>query len=363
MSKDYDVRPYLPGDEEEIVELLQLVFKGWPKFNLKCSHLDHWKWKYLDNPLKNFTVVVATSENEVVGCAHYVYQRAKIANDTYLFPHGADVAVHPNLRRLGIHNNMRELRRRLGRKLGALEHYSVSANPILIDRNIRRGRPQFPHPVNIFVRIQDIDWHLEMMPTKNPWLKKHGFQIMKSLNKMRNFYGTHKPITQDVQVSRFVNLDSGMDKFWTEVREHYDFIIDRNRDRLRWRYCDPRGGEYIIEQAEENGKVLGYIVLRIVRAVEDYLVGYVVDLLSLPGRSDVADALLTESLEYFDKEGVNIITGLFIKDHPVKEILDKHGFLNSRERINIFTWASEMNKIKTSTRSKIHFSLGDFDHV
>jgi len=42
-TKDYIVRPYRSGDEEEIVEFLQLVFEGWPKFDLSCTPLEHWK--------------------------------------------------------------------------------------------------------------------------------------------------------------------------------------------------------------------------------------------------------------------------------------------------------------------------------
>jgi len=51
MKKNFIVRPYCSGDEEKLVQLLQLVFNGWPRFDINCTSLDHWKWKYENNPL------------------------------------------------------------------------------------------------------------------------------------------------------------------------------------------------------------------------------------------------------------------------------------------------------------------------
>ena len=59
MSKDSDVRPYIDGDEKELVKLLQFVFRGWPHLNLNCTDLEHWTWKYRDNPNKPSVIVVA----------------------------------------------------------------------------------------------------------------------------------------------------------------------------------------------------------------------------------------------------------------------------------------------------------------
>lgn len=49
MAEGFIAKEYQPGDEEGIVELLEIVFDGWPHFDLPCSRVDHWKWKFLDN--------------------------------------------------------------------------------------------------------------------------------------------------------------------------------------------------------------------------------------------------------------------------------------------------------------------------
>jgi hypothetical protein len=37
MQEEYRIRSYQPGDEIEIVQLLELVFDGWPKLDLSCD--------------------------------------------------------------------------------------------------------------------------------------------------------------------------------------------------------------------------------------------------------------------------------------------------------------------------------------
>ncbi len=158
-------------------------------------------------------------------------------------------------------------------------------------------------------------------------------------------------------------FDEKINSFLGKIRGYYDFIVERNLDRLNWRYLDSRGGEFIVRQAKENGKILGYIVIRINRYLKDYPMGYIIYLLTIPGRLDVADKLLKDALNVFDESKVNIITGLFVQNHPIKKVLNWNGFLNSMEKINIFLGAEELDELKDSDPSKIHFTLGDFDHI
>ena len=58
MKKDFTIRFYRPGDEKEIVPLLVLGFHGWPHIDLACSPLEHWRWKYIDNPIKRNMIAV-----------------------------------------------------------------------------------------------------------------------------------------------------------------------------------------------------------------------------------------------------------------------------------------------------------------
>src|SRR3990170_8604053 len=67
---EYSIRPYESGDEEDIVELLKLVFNGWPNFDLDCGPVDHWRWKYLHSPAGKSLIYVGESEGDIVGSSH-----------------------------------------------------------------------------------------------------------------------------------------------------------------------------------------------------------------------------------------------------------------------------------------------------
>ena len=78
MATDHVVRPYKPGDEDQIIQLLDVVFDGWPHFNIPCTPLEHWEWKYLDNPRKKYFASVAEVDGRIVGCCHSIPVRIKI---------------------------------------------------------------------------------------------------------------------------------------------------------------------------------------------------------------------------------------------------------------------------------------------
>src|SRR3990170_7090288 len=131
MEQELSVRPYRPGEDADIVELLQIAFNGWPKFDLACSSLDHWRWKYLDNPL-NGSVTVALMNGRVVGCDHSTFRRIKFGGKVYLCDYGGDTAVHPDSRGKGVHKKMLEVNRKQRIDAGVHFSYFVTGNPILI---------------------------------------------------------------------------------------------------------------------------------------------------------------------------------------------------------------------------------------
>lgn len=155
--------------------------------------------------------------------------------------------------------------------------------------------------------------------------------------------------------------------FWEEISGHYDFIVERRMDYLNWRYCDQRGGSYIVKQAENNGRVVGYIVLRIDRYRDDYPVGTIVDLVTLPSRLDVAHILVADAINFFDEQEINSCRYLVAKNHPYEGILKRYGFLDGRSKVHLFYVSlgeeEELEKLSTSQAARIHFTYGDTDWI
>ena len=183
LSKNYFHRSYSIGDEEEIVELLKLVFDGWPHFDLSCSPLEHWRWKFEDNPLKIILITLGICDEKIVGCYHSVPLRLKIGDIVILANAGADLAVHPDFRGIGIAKKMRELRKELMIKRGVNFEMGITLNPIWIE-SLSKIRNTFPYNLIEFIRIQDIDLHLQMRQRKHVWPKKFLLRLVKQFNKL-----------------------------------------------------------------------------------------------------------------------------------------------------------------------------------
>jgi hypothetical protein len=211
MSSNYSVRSYHPGDEEGIVELLELVFNGWPHFDLKCTPLDHWRWKQKENPNGESIVSVAVSGDKIIGCEHSIPKMLKIGDKIYLCCEVGDVAVHPDFRGRGAYNKNDDFNTELQRRANMYLAYGVTFNPIVMRRGTKVGWLDFPHPLLNLARIRDINLYLKMMRSEYAWLKKYGYHFLKAVNRIRNFY-THQP--------------ASISKFHIDELDRYDDRID-----------------------------------------------------------------------------------------------------------------------------------------
>lgn len=359
----YIVRLYQPGDEKEIVQLLQLVFDGWPHLDLSCTPLDHWRWKYESNPLKMNFITVGISLNKTIGCDHGVPLKIKIGDTVHLCDYSGDTVVHPEYRRMGVSKKMIEQTNEQRKRAGVKFLYWVTRNPIFI-KSYSKIRPRFPHIITNLVRIVDVNQQLRVMPVENAWLMKLGFHAAKFRNDIRNAVSSFKPSNSKLHIFEVHRFDDRINDFWDEISGYYSFIVERRQDYLNWRYCDSRAGDFIVKQAEENGQILGYSVQCINRYLKNYPIGYLVDLLALPDRFDVVDALVKDSINFFDTYNLNIVNCLAIKNHPYERIFNRHGFLDSMIRPHVFYNPLGMDdKLEAIPVSKAHFSYGDIDSL
>jgi len=363
LSENFTIRLYQAGDEKDIVPLLELVFNGWPRLDLGCAPLDHWIWKYRDNPSSAINIIVATSEDGIIGCDHAIQKRIKIGGEVHLCSLTGDVAVHPDYRNTGVWKKMIDFRGELRAKTGVRLNYFMTGNPVVV-KSISKTRPQFPHSLTNLVRIRDIDHHMRSIPTEKATFVRFGFRALKLTNRARYSLSRRK-LWHDIDIVEVNSFDDKTDEFWRQVSGGYSFIAERSCTYLNWMYCDPRGGNFAIRQAVESGRIVGYVVLSINKYRGDYPVGFVVDLLTLPDRLDVAEMLATSAGEYFDERGVNIVNYLVIKGHPYSGLFRRLGFLDSRVKFHLFYRTKELSErmrdLKKRPPSDVMFTWGDHD--
>ena len=368
LSNEFQLRIYNPGDEEEIVQLLKIGFDGWPHFDLECTPVDHWRWKYLDNPSRTNFIVLAMIEGRIVGANQILPMRIKIVDTVFPCVLSADTVVHPDYRRMGIYTKMANKNISRMNDSGIQLDYFPTSNPILIKSYSKRYRT-LPLTISNLARIKDINKQLKAMPIKKAWLAKLGFHGLMLFNDLKNAFCRKKSPDTNFNIHEVNRFNESMESFWDEASRQYKFIIERRREYINWRYCDPRAGGFKVKEAkDEDGSTLGYCVLKINKYLKHYPIGYMVDLLTLPERVDAAEALVADAIRYFDEQNINIVNCLVVENHPYEKILKRYGFIDSRFRIQIFMrlsseMASILKKIERSDSEKIYFSYGDIDSL
>ena len=241
-------------------------------------------------------------DKKIIGCNHNNFLNIKIGDKTVFCSQCSDLCVHPGFRRMGLTNIMRETRNLMFTKLNVAMSYATAENPIVHENRKKRGRPIFPQPIVEHVKIADISLHLEMTHSSGSWFKLPVFQIAKMVEGAKMSYRRSAQKSYVFTIRCVNRFDERIDVFYNKVKEHFHFLLEKKKEYINWRYGDPRGGVFTIFQAESSNAVCGYIVLRVNRHVEEYPVGWIVDLLVRPDRVDVAQALVENAIEFFDSQ-------------------------------------------------------------
>jgi len=348
----YSVRRYQDGDEDEIVNLLDTAFNGWPKFDIECSPLEHWKWKYLNNQTKVIAITIGLENNKMIGCSHTVPRNICISGETFFASLGSDLAVDSHYKKFGIAIELIQ-KNNLERKNAELDFvYFETGVPFLI-KSYRRRFTLMPFKIIHRIKIINIGLHFQKKKYDKPFFKKNALRAFKLFQNTLSFIRKRYVDNSNFKFTNMKYFDKRIQVFWREIKRYYIFIGQRNQLYLNWRYCDSRGGNYKIRCIESEDVILGFSVLKINRNQENYPEGYIVDLLSLPGRSDVIQMLLSDAVRYFNENGVNIIHCLTVKGHPNEKILKRHGFINIRRKVMAFYYpfkdiSQEMSLVKNS---------------
>jgi hypothetical protein len=205
-----------------------------------------------------------------------------------------------------------------------------------------------------------------MVNEKYKIFKKYGYYFLSYLNDMK--ISNHiLSINYDVDIIDIDHFDDTYDIFWNKIKNNYSFILEKNKEYLNWRYCDPRSGSYIIKVAKQGEQIVGYIILRINRYDKKYPRGYIVDLMSLPNFYDVSYMLVQNALRYFEEKNVNVITAYFVENSKYEDILKTSGFIKVPNIMHIFYQHlnNDINieELIREDPNKLQLTMGDTDWI
>jgi len=323
-----EIRSYRPGDEAEILRLFK------PCFHAEQS-LEHWRWKYVENPWGQTVISVALSpEGELT--AHYAgyptpfWIGDRRENRTFAAIQLGDIMTNPEYRDRG--------RRRSSLLARTVRHYFAAR---------RDGKYGYYYGFPIRLHQRFCEWfigarHLEPAPL---WVREPASgESSKEL-------GT--------RVERFESPPEAADRLFRRVAPEYGFLMHRTASYLDWRYFRRPGVEYVMLGVYRWLRLVGWAIFR--RDGERLIWG---DVLVEPKHAERASrALLEAALEQGEFQGIERIEGWF-SDRPAwwNDVLPKLGFERRDDSNQLaFIYFPDGEPDADDTLEELYYTMGDID--
>jgi len=344
------VRPFKRGDQEGFVRLRTLTY---PRHHLEPSDIerDFSVWRWLEtHPLANqfHRWVVATEEQEIVGHLAATPQFYRINGQRVVAHTPADYMALP---RYGFQalSLMRTFFRtcdncvacdqeqkavRIEKRMGAEEVGTLRYAAKLLDLT---QLPKLPKSV----------------PMSIPSLFNRGLRVIDRAL-LGSFGG-------DVEVNVVEEFNESFDKLFENIASNVPCLPEKDAAFLRWRYGpgSPQAPVTVLGARSEESLV-GYAVLQVTSRPPIY--GYLLDLMALPGRNDVAGVLLRDSVKHFVEAEVYGIRYQFLESPtaPLTKDVWRLGFFPERNPNTLLIKFAESNLHETARDPrKWVYSAGD----
>lgn len=350
MAKNLEFRKFRSGDEEGLSWLFREVFS---------VHKDssYWNWKYFQNPAGQHMIIVALDKDKIVGATGTIPVRFKVGSNEIIASQPLDLVFLPQYRDRGTFFTIEKIARE------ECENNHVKFNYGFTIKKTYRIATKFLG----FVGVYPI-FNMAKVLNPTPYLRQKirvgllasplGYvakQVLNVLNrrKLSAFHG--------LTISEITRFDSRFDDLWSKEAAHYEVAVIRDSQYLNWRYVECPV-PYKIYSAQENGSIKGFIVLRCFQ--EDIKRGRIVDIFVEKGREDIAEVLITQGINYFIDECVDVITCWMLEQWPIIESLRKRGFVKREtpHDLVIRSFATDIPNEYLTDKSKWYLTMGDSDY-
>ena len=322
-TMDYHIRPYRQGDEFGIAKLFQVVFQ-------KEFPMARWYWQYRDNPVGIKTIMIAENNmGDIIG--HYAVcpVRMKVQEEIRLGSISLDTMVHPEYQGLGLFTAL------------ASELYkTLASHGILLtygfpNKNSFHGFVKkllwtdFTDHLCIYARILRMDGILEKNIT-SPLLVSWGRRVSEPMLNIYNAMVIRK-VHGGVTCSHGDDIDDGIDALWERWAKSIRIAVVRDKQYLTWRYVHNPCEQYHIINVRNDTELIGCAVLK---CEERYglKIGFIAEMITDPLRPEAVDVLLTETVQYFKAEKMDIANCLALEAMPLIRSLRRNGFMAVPQR-------------------------------
>jgi hypothetical protein len=339
------IRTIEDADVDRVARLLEETFGTWPRVPVAVDGASHLRWKRSSRPEGNAGSLLAEVDRELAGTIAWWAQLAVVDGVPVLMATGYDAAVHPAHQGRDVYETLRRARVQEMKAPFGL-HVGHSGNAAL---NTVRGRLGATSIAN---RPLVLEWR----PGGLDLRVRAGRALVVRASRFRSprrFRGPVGPLD---------GFGEATDLLFQRTAAEFRFIVGRAADRMRWRYCDGRGGRSVLRQAIDGGRLAGYAVLRFGREH-----AYLADLLVAPGRADVVRALAADAIGVARGEGFASLRAWLPGHHPYRRPLAAEGLLPTGHEVDLrytpMSLPAAALGFFADPRASIHYVMGDSDIV
>jgi len=230
---DLEIRPYRPGDEHQILQTFNLVFREVCGPGYQDRTLEQWRWQYQDNPHGQRMSLAVAPDGTVVSQYAGVPMVADTPYGPQTFLHCVDSMTHPvwrgGLKRPGI--------------------FVITGLPFSAHSRRIGDALLYGFPVDVAFRIGQR--HLEY----------HCRRVSDYLT--RDVAAGVPPAPAAITVERVPAIPPDIGALLQLWRDPRQCLLRRDYRYLTWRYCAiPSHADYELWTARRHGRLAGLLVLR-----------------------------------------------------------------------------------------------------
>ena len=285
---------------------------------------DYWDWMYCQNPLKSAIIWVAVDGEKLVGHYALIPLEMTVNGAVRTGATAVNIAVHPDYQGKGIFPRLVAAAAEQAGRDGVVLSY-VFPN--------ERAYPIFTRKLG-WVKVGSL--RTLVRPLDVAAILRHRcrsrFQVKALAWLVELFLGLffrprQAPLPAGTEITEVSSFDGRIDGFWEKVRGGFRVMPVRDRQYLTWRFVKkPVRSGYEILLAECRGETLGYLVVKS-KELEGNTAGAIMDILTLPGREDVARCLISRAIQRCREAGAETLNCDISRTNPYYGSFRKSGFM------------------------------------
>ena len=316
---DVHIHRYIDGDENRIVPFLERHM-GWPSVISSVPHLDHWRWKFLSDPLGFHLVCVAEHKGEIVSHSASLPARMKIGQETVIASQGVDLVTDPAFRGHGLIGQTMKCRNRIKDEHSVVLDFGFPNHAAYQLSLMKQGFQDLA--ITMLQHRYIVDPELFFSKLRYGSIKRLGYRSMEAV---RRTLSRPVDLGEGVVVEDGASLGAEFDRLYERASRDFDMMIVRDRGHLAWRYGDPRAGPFIIRAIRSGGQLAGYMVHKEEERDGTRFLN-IVDYLVDPDLPHLQAELISDSKSLAQGLSIETILCCLPQGHPYAKSLSEAGF-------------------------------------